>query len=201
VIASYAHPLAYPRYFLAVLPPLALLVGRGVMSLPRHPTVPTAVAATVVAAVLVGHSNLDHQNREGMHDAADYVVEQARPGDGVFLPYNGDLSGFQWYVDGRLPDDVTDVRPGVPSDAIRSDWWWEDPDRLGPDIPKWADLPADEWSRSLRDVNRVWVVNGFIAYDDRFYDRGLEFVPDGRIECDRKFFDGIDVVLWGRSCT
>ena len=46
----------------------------------------------------------------------------------------------------------------------------------------------------------MWVVSGFIAKDDRFYDQGSGYVPEGRVECDRQFFDGIDVVLWARSC-
>lgn len=200
IVASYVHPLAYPRYFLAVLPPLALLVARGILALPRRPTVAVAATAILLAAVVVGHEDLDRQAREGMDVAADYLVEHAQPGDGVFLPYNENLSGFQWYVDGRLPAEVVDVRPGVPAAAIRDDWWWEDPDRLGPDMPELADLPAEQWRDSLEDVNRVWVVSGFIALDPRFYDRGIEYVQEGREACDRQVFRGIDVVLWARDC-
>jgi hypothetical protein len=34
----------------------------------------------------------------------------------------------------------------------------------------------------------------------RFFDNGTTAVADGRVECDRQFFDGIDVVLWARDC-
>jgi hypothetical protein len=199
-VASVTHPLAYPRYFLAILPPLALLVGRGVAALPRSPTVPAAAAVMVIAAVFIGHPDLDRQAREGINDAAAYVTARAQPGDRILLPYNADLSGFQWYAADHLPEGVVDARPGVPADAIRSDWWWEDPDRLGPDTPKLADLPAEEWRAALRDADRVWTVSGFVAHDPRFHDNGTDFVPEGRVECDRQFFRGIDVVLWSRSC-
>jgi hypothetical protein len=200
VVASTAHALAYPRYFLAVLPPLALLAARGVLVLPRRSAIPVVAAVALTAGVAVGHRDLDLHAREGTDDATAYVVTNARPGDAVFLPYNEDLSGFQWYADGRLPDGVIDARPGVPPDAIRSDWWWQKASRLGPDMPGFASRSEAEWSERLAPVDRVWIVSGFIAKDPRFHDTGVDFVPRGRVECDRRFFDGIDVVLWARSC-
>ena len=199
-IASVTHPLSYPRYFLAVLPPIALLLGRAVMALPRRPVLPVSAAAVLLLAVVVGHTDLDRKAREGTNEATAYVTTRIRSGDGIFLPYNEDLSGFQWYADGALPDDVVDVRPNVPPDAIHTDWWWEKASRLGPDMPAFASATADEWRASLQDVDRVWVVSGFVAKDDRFHDTGSESVPEGRVVCDRQFFAGIDVVLWARSC-
>ena len=52
----------------------------------------------------------------------------------------------------------------------------------------------------LAPVDRVWILSGFIAKDPRFHDTGVDYVPEGRVECDRQFFQGIDVVLWARSC-
>jgi hypothetical protein len=63
-----------------------------------------------------------------------------------------------------------------------------------------ASQSAEEWRSSLADVDRVWVVSGFIAKDGRFFDTGSELVQEGRTECDRQFFRGIDVVLWARNC-
>jgi hypothetical protein len=199
-VASIAHALAYPRYFLAVLPPMALLAARGVMALPRRPLIPVVATVALIASVAVGHQDLDRQAREGMNDATAYVTANARSGDAVFLPYNEDLSGFQWYADGRLPDGVIDPRPGVPPDAIRTDWWWQKASRLGPDMPQFASRSQAEWADALAPIDRVWIVSGFIAKDPRFHDTGVDFIPQGRVECDRQFFKGIDVVLWARSC-
>jgi hypothetical protein len=199
-IASAAHALAYPRYFLAVLPPMALLAARGVMTLPVRRTVTIAAATALVLSVAIGHEELDRAAREGMDDATAHVVANARPGDAIFLPYNEELSGFTWYADGRLPDGVVEARPGVPPDAIRTDWWWQKASRLGPDMPDFASRSEQEWNDHLSTIDRVWVVSGFIAYDPRFQDTGMEYVPRGRVECDRQFFDGIDVVLWARTC-
>lgn len=200
VVASAAHALAYPRYFLAVLPPMALLAARGVMALPGRAAVPVVATIALVGATAVGHQDLDLHGREGTDAATEYVVERARPGDAVFLPYNEDLSGFQWYANGRLPDSVIDARPGVPPDAIHSDWWWQKASRLGPDMPGFASRSEAEWSDRLASVDRVWILSGFIAQDPRFHDTGVDFVPQGRVECDREFFSGIEVVLWARSC-
>jgi hypothetical protein len=199
-VASTAHALAYPRYFLAVLPPLALLAARGVVALPGRRVVTVAAAVALVASVAAGHNDLDRQAREGMDDATAFVVANARAGDAVFLPYNEDLSGFTWYADGKLPDGVVEARPGVPPDAIRSNWWWEKASRLGPDMPGFASRSEAEWAQQLASIDRVWVVSGFIAHDPRFHDTGSDVVPQGRVECDREFFRGIDVVLWARSC-
>ncbi len=200
VVASTAHALAYPRYFLAVLPSMALLAARGVMALPRRSAIPVVATILLVGSVAIGHQDLDLHAREGTDAATEYVVANARPGDAVFLPYNEDLSGFQWFADGRLPEGVIDARPGVPPDAIRSDWWWEKASRLGPDMPGFASRSEAEWDERLAPVDRVWILSGFIAKDPRFHDTGVDFVPEGRVECDRQFFQGIDVVLWARSC-
>jgi len=200
VVASSLHALAYPRYFLAVLPPMALLAARGVMALPRRSAIPVVAAIALIGSVAVGHQDLDLHAREGTNDATAYVVANARPGDAVFLPYNEDLSGFQWFADGRLPDGVIDARPGVPPDAIRSDWWWQKASRLGPDMPGFASLSEADWNERLAPVDRVWIVSGFIAKDPRFHDTGVDYIPEGRVECDRQFSQGIDVVLWARSC-
>lgn len=199
-VASTAHALAYPRYFLAVLPPLALLAARGVLALPGRRVVVVVAALALVASVAVGHSDLDRQAREGMDDATAFVVANARAGDAVFLPYNEDLSGFTWYAEGKLADGVVEARPGVPPDAIRSNWWWEKASRLGPDMPEFASRSEADWVQKLAPIDRVWVVSGFIAHDPRFHDTGSDYVPQGRVECDRQFFRGIDVVLWARSC-
>jgi hypothetical protein len=200
IVASVVHALAYPRYFLAVLPPMALLAARGVVALPVRRIVVVAAAVALIASVAAGHPDLDRQAREGIDEATAYVVDRARPGDAVFLPYNEDLSGFTWYADGSLPEGVVEARPGVPADAIRTDWWWEKASRLGPDMPGFASRSDVEWAQHLAPIDRVWVVSGFIAKDPRFHDTGTDHVPRGRVECDRQSFDGIDVVLWARAC-
>jgi hypothetical protein len=200
VAISLVQPSFLPRYFLAVLPPLALLAARGLFALPRRPVLGTAVGAILVASLYVGHTDLDHNRREGTNEAVGYVVPRLRPGDAVFLPYNEELAAWQWYGHDRLPDAVTDARPDTPRNALTSDWWWEDSDRFGTDLAARADLPVPEWQNALRDQDRIWVLSGFLAQDPRFFDNGTTAVVDGRVECDRQFFDGIDVVLWARSC-
>jgi hypothetical protein len=44
------------------------------------------------------------------------------------------------------------------------------------------------------------VLSGFLADNPRFHDTGTDVVPEGRVECDRQWFEGIDVVLWARAC-
>jgi hypothetical protein len=196
---SIVQPIFLPRYYIAVLPPLALLTARGLFSLPRRPVLGVAVATMVFAAVLVGRPNLDRNTREGTDEAVAYVMPRLRPGDAIFLPYNEELPALQWYGYEQFPPDVVDARPDTPADALTSDWWWEDPDRFGSGLAARAQLPDADWD-ALRERDRVWVLSGFLADDPRFHDTGSDQVPEGRIECDRQFFRGIDVVLWARSC-
>jgi uncharacterized membrane protein len=200
IVVSIAQPLLLPRYFVAVLPPLALLLSRTVVAMPRRPILPVATAAIMLAVVLVGHPDLDHGAREGTKAATDYVVSRLRPRDAIFLPYNEELPAFQWYGHDRIPEGVTDARPGVPGDALTTDWWWEDNDRFGDELARRARTPEQEWRDALADNDRVWVLSGFLADNPRFYDTGTNVVPDDRVECDRQWFEGIDVVLWARSC-
>jgi hypothetical protein len=200
VIVSIAQPLLLPRYFVAVLPPLALLLSRTVVTMPRRPILPIATAAILLAVVLVGHPDLDHGAREGTKAATDYVVSRLRPGDAIFLPYNEELPALQWYGHDRIPEGVVDARPGVPADALVSDWWWEDNDRFGDELARRARTSESEWRTALAGQDRVWVLSGFLADNPRFYDTGTDVVPEGRVECDRQWFDGIDVVLFARSC-
>jgi hypothetical protein len=200
LIVSVAQPIFLPRYYVAVLPPLALLVARALFALPRRPVLGVAAAAMVLAAVLVGRPNLDRNTREGTDDAVAYLMPRLRPGDAIFLPYNEELPALQWYGDDAFPPGVVDARPGTPPDALTSDWWWEDPDRFGSQLAAAARLPEADWAEALQDQDRVWVLSGFLADDPRFHDSGSDEVPQGRVECDRQFFRGIDVVLWARSC-
>jgi hypothetical protein len=118
----------------------------------------------------------------------------------VFFPYNEELPAFQWYGHDAVPAGVVDAHPGVPADALVTDWWWEDPARFGTGLADMAHTPPDEWRAALAERDRVWVMSGFLAEDPRFYDNGTGIVPEGRVECDRQWFDGIEVVLWARTC-
>jgi hypothetical protein len=199
LVVSAFQPLFLPRYFLAVLPPLALLAARGLFALPRRPVLGVAVGVMVIALLVVGHPELDRNAREGTDGAVGYVLPRLRDGDAVFLPYNEELPALQWYGRG-LPANVADARPDTPSDALTTDWWWEDSDRFGADLAARARLSEDEWRTALTGRDRIWVMSGFLAQNPRFFDTGTNVVPEGRVECDRQYFDGIDVVLWARDC-
>ena len=58
------------------------------------------------------------------------------------------------------------------------------------------------WLLDIRggDVPHTPLPLGFAFADDpRFHDTGTDQVPEGRVECDRQFFRGIDVVLANSS--
>ena len=200
LLLSLAQPMFLPRYFQAVLPPMALLVGSAVSALPRRPTLAVACTTLVAAAVLVDHPTLDRRDRGGSNEAAAYVAARARAGDAIFLPHNEELGALQWYAGGRLDGGVVDPRPGTPPDALTSDWWWEDPNRMGDGLADAAALDPELWRASLVSYDRVWVVTGFLDENPKFFDTGSAVVPEGRTLCSRESFGTADVSLWAHGC-
>jgi hypothetical protein len=202
LVFSLVQPLFLSRYYVAVLPPAALLVARAVTALPRRPTLPALAGAVVVAAVLVANPTIDLRVRDGSPAAVDHLLASARPGDAVLLPYNEQLPMLQWYGDGRLGPATLDPHPGVPADALATDWWWEDPGR---DVLRAGQIDPDRrgaeaWRASLADLDRVWVLEGFLATDPEFHDDARDVVTEGREVCEQRDFAGVGLVLYARRC-
>jgi mannosyltransferase len=197
---STVQPLFLARYFQAVLPPMALLVGCAVAALPRRPTFAIATTVVAVAAIAIGHTTLDRSDRGGSDDAAAYLAANVQPGDAVFLPYNEELGALQWYVADQLPDRVIYLRPGAPDDALTTDWWWEEPVRMGDGLADQAAIDPAEWRRAVAPFDRIWVVTGFLDENPLFTDTGSSVVPEGRAMCQQESFGTADVTLWAFDC-
>ena len=155
----------------------------------------------MLAAVIVAqHPDLDTHDRGGSDEAAAYVAARVQPGDAIFLPYNEELGALQWYAADDLPDGVIDPRPGSPSDALYTDWWWDEPRRMGDGLADEAAIDPAQWRDALASIDRVWVVSGFLDENPKFVDTGSAVVPEGRTLCSRESFGTADVSLWARSC-
>ncbi len=200
LVLSTVQPMFLARYFQAVLPPMALLVGTAMSALPRRPVLAIAFTTVLAALVVAQHPDLDTHDRGGSDEAAAYLAENVQPGDAVFLPYNEELGALQWYAAERLPAGVIDARPGSPADALYTDWWWDEPRRMGDGLADEAAIDPESWRRSLASFDRVWVISGFLDENPKFVDTGSAVVPEGRNLCSRESFGTADVSLWARSC-
>ena len=183
LVLSTVQPMFLARYFQAVLPPMALLIGVAVSALPRRPILAIAFTTLLAAVIVAQHPDLDTRDRGGSDEAAAYVAAGVQPGDAIFLPYNEELGALQWYAADELPDGVIDPRPGSPSDALFTDWWWDEPTRMGDGLADAAAIDPAMWRESLASIDRVWVVSGFLDENPKFIDTGSAVVPDGRTSC------------------
>ena len=89
------QPMFLARYFQAVLPPMALLIGVAVSALPRRPILAIVFTILLAAVIVAEHPNLDSHDRGGSDEAAGYLAANVQPGDAVFLPYNEELGAPQ----------------------------------------------------------------------------------------------------------
>ena len=200
LVLSTVQPMFLARYFQAVLPPMALLIGVAVSALPRRPILAIAFTTLLAAVIVAQHPDLDTHDRGGSDEAAAYVAARVQPGDAIFLPYNEELGALQWYAADDLPDGVIDPRPGSPSDALYTNWWWDEPRRMGDGLADEAAIDPAQWRDALASIDRVWVVSGFLDENPKFVDTGSAVVPEGRTLCSRESFGTADVSLWARSC-
>ena len=80
---STVQPMFLARYFQAVLPPMALLIGVAVSALPRRPILAIAFTALLAAVIVAQHPNLDTHDRGGSDEAAAYLAANVQPGDAM----------------------------------------------------------------------------------------------------------------------
>jgi mannosyltransferase len=144
--ASQAKPFFQALYLIVCLPPVVIVVARGLVTLPR-PRLRVAATAVVLAlsAVELGlwYGTYDKEDWRG---AERYVAANARPGDAVafYAPYA--RIPFEYYVrrDGDLP-----AQPGYPA----APWGDLDLEHETFDDPALRFTP-----RLLARHRRVWVV-------------------------------------------
>jgi hypothetical protein len=151
VVSLVRSPIFYPRYLIVALPPLVTIAGIGIEGLRRRWLQALAVAVLVVLSInpLVSYYRSDFKEGEDWRSAAAFVIQGARPGDGiVFLSRYGRRS-FEYYLR-RSEGGEADLRPIYP------DMPW------GGYVPVLADMHIESTTtatvRLRSGYERVWVV-------------------------------------------
>ncbi|MDQ3956605.1 MAG: glycosyltransferase family 39 protein [Actinomycetota bacterium] len=144
-VASTAKPIFLPRYLIVCVPALAVLAGAGVAALGR-------LAAAVVASALVAGSAFGlwtwyfDTPKEEWRPAAEHVIDNARPQDGIVVYAGRARRPFEYYV---ARDDAEDQ---VPDPLFPAGEWGSDPSApVGQ--PRLAQL-RNEFAR----LDRVWLI-------------------------------------------
>ena len=137
-ISALITPAYVDRYLFPAAPALALAAGIAVASLGR-----LAVPVIVIVAALGLPTQADYRQRNGHYDdfpgAVQVIKDRARPGDAIIYGQSRLRTGFGYYADGPLPDDV--LRVGTA------------PSATGFGYPERSDVAA-----ALAGRRRVWVV-------------------------------------------
>lgn len=173
-------PMFWPRYVLAMLPPLALLVGRGATALGdlSHPGVSLGVVVVVLALLTVPVVELHTTTeREQWRSAGAVVDRQAEPGDVVLVADAITVSAVEYYVD---RDDVA-VR-GV---VVKNSGTGASPDST-------AEIDA-----LAGDGDRVWVTVSHTSEAER--ERVLHVVGEDRTLVRKWSFVKVDLYLFERT--
>jgi mannosyltransferase len=192
-VLSLAKPLYGARYFVEVIPALAVLTARG-LSLVRLRTFRLALGTAIVllgaAAVVVWHVQPPREDAQGVAELL------ASPGDGV---QEGDVVLFApWYA--RIPvelyledhdDVVARLEPGYPDAAWGT---WEPDEDPG-------HLDADVLAAAASGTDRVWLVSR--ASDDGAHhevDTAREQLEhEGFEPAFRRDLDGLEVERYDRT--
>lgn len=181
---SQAKPTFQPFYLIVCLPPVVIVVARGLVLLPS-PRLRVAAGAVVVALALVElglwYGTYDKENWRA---AERHVEANARPGDavGFYAPYS--RIPFEYYA---LRDGAGDARPGYPSAP-----WGRLPLRHAT-----FDDPSLAFARPLLARSpRVWIV---LSHGDAANDGAVRAAASraGRL-VERRSFTGVDVLLFAR---
>ncbi|MEU7004369.1 DUF2723 domain-containing protein [Nonomuraea sp. NPDC046570] len=133
-------PAYIDRYLFVTAPALALLTGLAVAALPRW-AIAAATALTLAAAVLAYPQHVEVREVNGRFEDVPWAVRKiaAKPGDAILYAQSALRTRFDYYTDGRMPDDVLRVgRAPLP-------------DSFGyPELPDVA--------TALEGRSRVWIV-------------------------------------------
>lgn len=139
-VSHLVTPAYVDRYLFVTAPALALLAGVAVAAVPRFAT-PAGVAVVLVAGLLAVPEHVDVREENGRFENVPWAlrVVRAEPGDAIVYGQSQLRSGFDYYADPLMPDDV--LRAG---DAPESD---------GFGYPERSDVEA-----ALKGRERVWLV-------------------------------------------
>jgi mannosyltransferase len=88
LLLSLAKPVFYPRYMIFCLPALLILFAFGLASLPSRWIAATAVCAVLVLsarAIPFVYAHDFEDERDGAGDATNFILDQAKTGDGVIF--------------------------------------------------------------------------------------------------------------------
>lgn len=193
VLAVTYKPLFVVRYFIVCLPPVIVLLSFGLTRI-RRPLLSVGAAALVALVSLAGvvrwYQNGQSENWRG---AESYVVETAKPGDGVlfYAPYV--RIPFALYL-GRSDDAQRAPRPVYPANR-----WNASEIKFDSDIPVSKKLIRER----AASFSRIWLVlshERLYGASDPGYDAtlaGLEAA--GLRQTGSRSFAGIRVVTYARS--
>ena len=181
-LASQAKPFFQPFYLIVCLPPVVIVVARGLVTLP---SVRLRVAATgIVLALSLLEVGLWYgtYDKEDWRAAEQYVAANARSGDviGFYAPYA--RIPFEYYA---VRNGLQDVRPGYPATpwgrlSLRHATF-DDPSRRFPET-------------LLADNPRVWIVLSHGGATGDAAVRAAATRAGRRLE--RHSFTGADVLLF-----
>jgi len=183
-VVSQAKPVYQPFYLIVCLPPVVIVVARGLVLLPTF-RLRVAAAAVVLALALVElglwYGTYDKENWRA---AERHVAANARPGDavGFYAPYA--RIPFEYYA---LRDGAVGVRPGYPAAP-----WGRLPLRHAMFDDPSLRFPGPLLARSPR----VWIVLSHGDSPDEDVVRAAASRAGRLVE--RRSFTGVDVLLFAR---
>ena len=181
---SQAKPAFQPFYLIVCLPPVVIVVARGLVLLPSlRLRIAAGIVVVALALVELGlwYGTYDKENWRA---AERHVETNARPGDvvGFYAPYS--RIPFEYYA---LRDRPGDARPGYPSAP-----WGRLPLRHATFDDPSVGFPGPLLARSPR----VWIV---LSHGDAENEAAVRAAASlaGRI-VERRSFTGVDVLLYAR---
>jgi len=194
--ASLVHPLFIPRYLISCAPALALAVGAGIARIRRFaPALALLIlisALSVMGTIAYYYKDLDI-GRADWERPANYILDHAQPGDGIFFYESANQMIFDFYRSQRKPSPEwpESLNPGG-GESPQTDLF---PDGAPP-------LPALAGSRPAG--NRVWLVLTFPSpapggKPDTEGRKIRDWFATGRRRLDVPVFFPIGVILYSRE--
>ncbi|MER6514285.1 glycosyltransferase family 39 protein [Nonomuraea sp. NPDC001636] len=139
-VSQLVTPAYVDRYLFVTAPALALLAGVAVAGVPRFP-MPAGVALVLVGGLLAASDHVAVREENGRFENIPWAlrVVKAEPEDAIVYGQSQLRSGFDYYADAAMPDDV--LKAG------------DVPDADGFGYPERSEVAA-----ALKGRDRVWVV-------------------------------------------
>ena len=188
---SFARPIFYPRYLIIVLPALVTIAAIGISALPKLALRALAVGAlfTLSSPVLLSYYRTPVKEGGDWRGAAEYVVREKQPGDGIIFLSSYGRGPFEYYAD-RLhrTSGLVPLYPDQPWGAT----------------PVLADRTAASTTmvaQRLHDVSRIWTLLVWGGFDSKAEDGApiREVLEDSFEEvAGREFGPSVEVHLYER---